>query len=274
VTKLAKKLDIAFELSTISPDKINTAAINKVSENLVEFREKTRAFDRGNSQTSLSLMSLTMLTGHSPYRIIRQIMAEVETRKSALVSAQVGHAKLLEKKEKLIGKDDPVSVSKFRQTTFDIDMLESKVNGAFKDIAILMDAYDNVKAVNNIDDWDEAAFEAEEKNFHVRRGFELMYRNLLECGRPQTATIEYTAQYGIHPQVAFKECQIYLEGVSEMIEKGVVLHSNHLEDFLDEMANKYEVFVDATAERLFGKADFTNTDYMLTLDKKTKHTQQ
>ena len=158
MTKLAKKLDIAFELSTISPDKINTAAINKVSENLVEFREKTRAVDRGNSQTSLSLMSLTMLTGHSPYRIIRQIMAEVETRKSALVSAQVGHAKLLEKKEKLIGKDDPVSVSKFRQTTFDIDMLESKVNGAFKDIAILMDAYDNVKAVNNIDDWDEAAF--------------------------------------------------------------------------------------------------------------------
>ena len=264
---ITKQHEITFSLSTIDPDKINAAAVEKVNNSLAEFAEKTRAFDRGNSQTSLALMSLTMLTGHSPYRIIRQIMAEAEQRKTALSYAQVSHAKLLAKKEKLEKEDNPVSLAKLRECIFNIDLLESKINGAFKDLAILMDTYENVKSVNNIDDWDEVAFEAEEKNFHVRRGFELMYRNILECGRPQTATIEYTAQYGVHPQVAFKECQIYLEGVSEMIEKGIVLHSNHLEDFLDEMANKYEVFVDKTAERLYGKADFTNTDYMLTLVK-------
>ncbi len=266
---VTEKHDITFALSTMAPDKINVAAVEKVNNNLAEFTEKTRAFDRGNSQTSLSLMSLTMLTGHSPYRIIRQIMAEAEQRKTALAHAQVSHAKILAKIEKLEGTDDPVSLAKLRQCMFDVDLLESKINGAFKDLAILMDTYENVKSVNNIEDWDEAAFEAEENKFHVRRGFELMYRNLLQAGRPDAATIEYTAQYGIHPQVAFKECQIYLEGVSEFIEKGVVLHSNHLEEFLDEMANKYKVFVDKTAERLFGKADFTNTDYMLTLDKKT-----
>ena len=266
--ELTRQHDITFSLSAINSENINAAAVEKVNNNLAEFSEKTRAFDRGNSQTSLSLMSLTMLTGHSPYRIIRQIMAEGEQRKTALAHAQVGHAKLLAKREKLEGKDDPVSLAKMRMCNFDIDFLEAKINGSFKDLAILMDAYENVKSANNIDDWDEAAFEAEEKKFHVRRGFELMYRNLLQSGRPDVATIEYTAQYGVHPQVAFKECQLYLEGVSEGIEKGIVLHSNHLEEFLDEMANKYEVFVDKTAERLFGKADFTNTDYMLTLDKK------
>ena len=264
---LITKPDITFSLPAVSSEKINAAAVAKVNEYLPELAEKTRAFDRQNSQTTISLMTLTMMTGHSPYRMMRQIMAEVEKRKMALAEAQVSHAKMLIKIEKLQDKDDPVSMAKFRQKSFALDTMESKVNGSFKDIAIMIDAYENIKAKNGIDDWDEEAFEAEEKKHHVRRGFELMYRNLLDGGRAQTATIEYTAQYGVHPQVALKECSIYLKGVSEAIDEGIVLHSNHLEDFLDEMANKYMVCVDATAERLYGKADFTNTDYMLKLER-------
>lgn len=266
MTDLSLKADITFSLPAISADKINAAAVAKVNKHLPELAEKTRAFDRQNSQTTLSLMTLTMMTGHSPYRMMRQVMAEVEKRKMALAEAQVSHAKLLIKLEKLKGKDDPVSIAKFREGSFSLDMMESKVNGSFKDIATMIDAYENIKAKNDIDDWDEEAFEAEEKKHHVRRGFELMYRNLLDSGRAATSTIEYTAQYGVHPQVALKECSIYLKGVSEAIDEGIVLHANHLEDFLDEMANKYMVCVDATAERLFGKADFTNTDYMLKLE--------
>ena len=267
MTELSKKIDITFSLSAISADKINAAAVAKVNEHLPELAEKTRAFDRQNSQTTISLMTLTMMTGHSPYRMMRQIMAEVEKRKSSLAESQVRHAKMLVKLEKLQDKDDQVSVAKFRAASCGLDMMESKINGSFKDIAIMIDAYENIKAKNGIDDWDEEAFEAEEKKHHVRRGFELMYRNLLESGRAATSTIEYTAQYGVHPQVAIKECSIYLKGVSEAIDEGIVLHSNHLEDFLDEMANKYMVCVDATAERLYGKADFTNTDYMLKLER-------
>ena len=109
---ITKQHEITFSLSTIDPDKINAAAVEKVNNSLAEFAEKTRAFDRGNSQTSLALMSLTMLTGHSPYRIIRQIMAEAEQRKTALSYAQVSHAKLLAKKEKLEKEDNPVSLAK------------------------------------------------------------------------------------------------------------------------------------------------------------------
>lgn len=265
MSNITNKPDITFSLPAISVDKMNAAAIAKVNDCLPEISEKTRAFDRQNSQTTLSLMTLTMMTGQSPYRIMRQIMAEVENRKMALAEAQVSHAELLAKIEELKNKDDPVSIAKFRQNSFALDMMESKVNGSFKDIATMIDAYENIKAKNGIDDWDEEAFEAEEKKHHVRRGFELMYRNLLETGRAATATIEYTAQYGVHPQIALKECSIYLKGVSDAIDKGIVLHSNHLEDFFDEMAEKYKVCADATAERLFGKADFTNTDYMMKL---------
>ena len=44
--------------------------------------------------------------------------------------------------------------------------------------------------------------------------------------------------------------------------KNIVNSKNDLEEFLDEMAEKYYKNADKTAERLFGKADFTVTDYM------------
>ena len=73
----------------VQTNNINTHAVEKVNRFLPELDEKTRAFDRNNSQTTLSMMTLTMMTGQSPYRMMRQIMAEVEKRKGALVEAQV-----------------------------------------------------------------------------------------------------------------------------------------------------------------------------------------
>ena len=95
-----------------------------------------------------------------------------------------------------------------------------------------------------------------------------MYRNLLEGSRAQTATIEYLQQYGVHPQVALTETSGYVQHSAEQIKNGVLLHSNDLEEFLDQMADKYCANVDKTAERLFGKSDFVNTDYMLKLEAK------
>ena len=260
--------EITFSLPAVSADKINAAAVAKVNAYLPELEQKTRAFDRNNSQHTLSLMTLTMLNGQSPYRMMRQVMAEVEKRKMALAEAQVNHAKTLRDIDKLEGDTDPVKVAKLRQKRISLDMLESKINGSFKDIATMIDAYENIKAKNGIDDWDEEAYEREEKRHHVRRGFELMYRNLLDGSRAQTATIEYLQQYGVHPQVALTEVSGYVKYTAERIANNDLMHSNDLEDFLDQMADKYCANVDKTAERLFGKSDFINPEYMLRLEAK------
>lgn len=252
-----------FSLPSMYTSKVNAAAVAKVNEYLPELEQKTKAFDRNNSQHTLSLMTLTMLNGQSPMRMMRQIMAEVEKRKMALSEAQVSHAELLVEIEELEGKSDPVSQAKLRQKLVSLSMLESKINGSFKDIATMIDAYNNIKEKNNIDEWDEETFEREEKRHHVRRGFELMYRNLLDGGRAQTATIEYLQQYGVHPQVALTEVSGYVQYTAKRIAEKDIPHSNDLEDFLDAMANKYCANVDVTAERLFGKSDFTNSEYML-----------
>ena len=258
---------VTFSLPLEASENINQVAAARVAEKLPEIDKATRAFDRNNSQTTLSMMTLTMLNGHSPMRMLRQITAEVEKRKLALSESQVKHAELREEILELEGKDDAVSDAKLRHIRHSLVQMENKINGSIKDIATMIDAYDNIKAKHGIDEWDEVAFEKEEKRHHVRRCFELVYRNLIQGGRASLAAIEYCQQFGVHPQIATAEVTGYIAYVNECIGKQDLMHANHLEEFLDQMADKYFKEVDKTAERLFGKADFVNEDYMLKADK-------
>ena len=260
-TKLVKQETIGF---AIQSNNINEAAVEKVSQYLPELDQKTKAFGSQNSQTTISMMTLTMLGGQSPYRMLRQILAEVEKRKGALSESQVGHAKLIREIEKLKSlTDDPVQAAKYRKACVSIGTLEQKINGSFKDIATLIDAYNNIKETQGIgDEWDESSFEDAEKKHHVRRCFEMMYRNLLDGGRVCTSTIEYMQQFGVHPQICQKEVAGYLAYADDRIEAGEILHANDLEDFLDEMGEKYWKGADKTSERLFGKKNFANKDFM------------
>ena len=260
-TKIVKQETIGF---AIQSNNINEAAVEKVSKYLPELDQKTKAFGSQNTQTTITMMTLTMLGGQSSYRMLRQILAEVEKRKGALSESQVTHAKMMKEIKNLEGQmDDPVQAARYRKACVSITTLENKINGSFKDIAILIDAYNNIKQTKGIsDEWDEESFENEEKKHHVRRCFEMMYRNLLESGRVSTSTIEYMQQFGVHPQVCQKEVQGYLNYTDDRITQGEIPHANDLEEFLDEMGEKYWEGADKTSERLFGKKDFANKDFM------------
>tara|TARA_B100001287_G_scaffold68227_1_gene56014 strand:- start:39 stop:887 length:849 start_codon:yes stop_codon:yes gene_type:complete len=264
-TELKATDPITFGITPVSKSKINPQAVALVNKFLPELDEKTKFFDRNNSQSTLSMMSLTMLNGHSPLRMLRQVLAETEKRKMALAEAQVSHAKSLKQIDKLQEKifldpDNNVLNAKLRAAFVSIEMMESKINGSFKDIATLITAYNNLKENYGIEDWTEEEFEESEKKHHVRRSFELMYRNLMDGGRASTSTIEYMQQYGVHPQVGFVEVQGYIAVVNELISKQQIPHSNHLEEFLDAMAEKYYKEADKTTERVFGKTDITNKE--------------
>ena len=261
---------ITFSLPIESSENINQVAAARVAEKLPEIDKATRAFDRNNSATTLSMMTLTMLNGHSPMRMLRQITAEVEKRKMALSEAQVSHAEKRVEILELEEGDDIVSEAKLKAARHGLTMMEHKINGSIKDIAVLIDSYENIKSNWDIDEWDEEAFEREEKRHHVRRGFELMYRNLMDGGRVSTSTIEYMQQYGVHPQVAMTEVSGYIQVTAQRIKNHDLPHSNDLEEFMDLMADKYYKNADKTAERIFGKSDFLNPEYMLRLEKSEK----
>tara|TARA_Y100001973_G_C5184670_1_gene327045 strand:+ start:1212 stop:2051 length:840 start_codon:yes stop_codon:yes gene_type:complete len=251
---------IGFEIQS---NNINTAAVEKVSQYLPELDNKTKAFGSKNTQTTLTMMTLTMLGGQSAYRMLRQILAEVERRKEALSDSQVSHARLVKEIKKYDGGTDTLQRAKYRRACVSIDILENKINGSFKDLAVLIDAYNNIKETHGIsDEWDEESFEEAEKRHHVRRCFEMMYRNLLNTGKVCVSTIEYMQQFGVHPQICQKEVQGYIAYTDDRIVKGEILHVNDLEDFLDEMGEKYWKGADKTSERIFGKKNITNKDFM------------
>ena len=271
-TELKATDPVTFGITPVSKSKINPQAVALVNEYLPELDEKTKFFDRNNSQSTLAMMSLTMLNGHSPMRMMRQVLAETEKRKMALAEAQVRHGKALRNIEKLQDKlfndpDNNVLSAKLRAAFVSIEMMESKINGSFKDIATLINAYNNLKENHGVEDWSEEEFEESEKRHHVRRGFELMYRNLMDGGRASTATIEYMQQYGVHPQVGLREVQGYIKVVNDMISSKQIPHSNHLEDFLDEMADKYYKETDKTTQRIFGKENIISPEIMSIINK-------
>lgn len=255
-------VDKPIKLMDTLNKKVNAEAVAKVNENLPHLVEKTRYFDRSNSQTTLTMMSLTMLNGQSPFRVARQILAEVESRKTALSETQVSYAELIRDIEDLEGKSDIVSVAKYSSKVIAKSDLEGKINGAIKDIATLANAYQALVEKHSMQSWNEEDFENEEKKHHTRRAFELLYRNLIEIGRAKTSTIEYLTQFGIHVQVALKEVQGYITFVEKQIESGIYPDASSLEDFLDEMAEKYKHCADIASDRLFGSGHLIDSRYM------------
>ena len=244
--------------------KQNKKLVERVKKVLPALDDHTRIFDRKNSQTTLQLMTLTMLGGQSPHRMLRQVTAEVEKRKNALYDAQHTVAKhqeeidVLEEKQSLT----PAERAEVIKLKHVVSQINNKANGALRDIATLADAYENIMSHNNMKDWDEEDFENEEKKHHVRRGFDMLFRNLIEYGRGKEATLEYLQQYGVHCQLAIAEVSGYINLVDGLVKNLKTIDSSHLEDFLDKMRDKYVHNADIVSNRIFGRDGIINKDYM------------
>ena len=259
-------------MELINLKKQNKALVERVKNALPAIDRHTRIFDRKNSQTTIQLMTLTMLGGHSPLRMLRQVTAEVEKRKNALYDAQHNVAKKQEEIDVLEEKQNLTSVEKAEliKLKHDVNQINNKANGSLKDIATLADAYDNIMSNNRIKDWTEEDFENEEKGHHVRRGFEMLYRNLVEYSRAKEATLEYLQQYGVHAQMAITEVSGYITHASNLIKEKRILDATHLENFLDEMKDKYVNNADKISNRLFGRDGIINKAYMEQMNKRNK----
>ena len=187
-----------FLLQTLATPNLNVAAVSKVKECLPAMTAQAKTFGSSNSQSMLTNMTLTMMNGHSPMRMLRQVLAETESRRKTLVSVQVSHAEAVEKVEELssIVNRSNLEEAKYRQAVIRLEDMETSINGAFRDVAVMIDTYENLKEKHGIDEWDEAMFEKEENRHHVRRGFELLYRNIIQMGRVQKLLLNTLCSMG------------------------------------------------------------------------------
>ncbi|WP_035242140.1 hypothetical protein [Desulfobacter vibrioformis] len=238
--------NLLLTLHNITSPKI----IAKINAGMPEIHRATQNFGRQNSQTTGRLMSLTMLTAGSPYRMLRQCLAEIAKRRKALNEVYYD-LKIDEIKATRLSKsDDEIDIIMAEKLKMKIEESRTAIQGALKDIASFIDAYDQIRDANNIrKDWDEVDFEKAETEHHLRTIFQHGYRDVMMNGRLGAGTLEYAEQFGLHPQILLNEAGQYVASVAH-IDSNTRIDSSHFHDWMSVMAEKYKHLPDNAAKQL------------------------
>lgn len=263
----------------------------KLAENMPEINRATQVFGRQNSQATGKLMSLNMIS-QSPYRRLKQCLAKIERKRSALKEnifklrkEKLKIDKLLYQRQKFedqfVVNDASIDHQEieFKIQHINIKLQEKAANisdtnlyieGALKEIGMYQDAYNEIKESYNIPDtWDENDFERCEVEEHVKTAFLHLIRDIEMNGRVNVGTHEYLEQYGVNPHTATKLVQIYLNNIEQMTNEGKYANITVLYDFLDEM---YSTFKDEYkhAMRRIGLKKLISEDYLYLEEKTSK----
>jgi len=263
-TRAVEGMDLIPKFHVFDESKLAT-----IAERMPEINRATRALGRKNTQTTNRLMTLTMLNGISPMRIVRQCLSEIENRRQAIKENRFKIAenyvklnkikyeitkienKLNELAESILKatqNNNTQELDIFEDTRtnllFDLDLKKIKMEklitslhdtmlyleGALKDVASFQASYLQICKNKGIpENWDEKDLEAAEVQHHVQMGFLLLLRDLLTGGRIGMATAEYLQQFGIHPMMASDLTTEYIQNCSGK---------------LAELRNKEEVYLD------------------------------
>ena len=226
--ELAHIQNTLIGMATMTPDKIQ-----KISERMVEMERANNSLGRKNTQTTNQLMTLTMLTD-SPYRRLRQCLAQIERKKNALRESYFNHQKLeLEIKE---WEKEDTELARINIAEAKAGMESSKiyVEGALKEIAIFQEAYEEIRKNNNIPVlWDEEDAELDEIRHHIRQAFRQSHRDMILTGSISQGNAEYLEQYGIHLQTARNYIKRYIDQCEQLISEEAYPSIDHLYKFLD-----------------------------------------
>jgi hypothetical protein len=235
---------IPFERK-ISLENQYTPMLNIIDRGFPEIQRATQLFQKTQSQFMDNMLTVSHIT---PIRNLRQILAEMKNTRLALGEAYYSIEKkkidVEEKRIKLIKSVD--SIEKQR-TNLEIEELEwqiscimENVGGAIRKLTNYSLQYESVMKENNLQDFDELDFEAEEEAYHITKAFE----QGLNAARAHSGFIDegnqiYFSQIGINGTVAQVEVTNYLNLESEML--SLDQEPTHVRqiDFLISMAEKF-----------------------------------
>lgn len=255
LTKVSQSFNTEFE--TMTPEKIT-----KIGEGLAEFHRAIKTSARKNSQNTLQMMTLTMLTD-SPYRRLRQILLQIEKRKTAMEDYYLKHLKSVHLMEKLRSKTGVMNELRLKQMELTIERNKPYIEASLKEIGLLQETYEEIKQANGIrDDWDEEDFENSEIEHHIRQSFRQAHRDVSLTGAISQGNAEYLEQYGIHLQVANKLIRDYIGTCNDMmINENMTPDITHLYKFLDDCVKVFGNEYIKTLEHI-GIKDVTKQNFL------------
>ena len=155
---MANSLALIEELNT-ELAVIDSKKLAKISQRMVEIDRANLTAGKQNTQTTSSLMTLTMLSD-GPYRRLRQVLAQIEKTRNAIEENVFTMRKRKVELRRLRESDDELDIIEADQ--IEHGMLRGKIylEGALKELAMFQETYDEIKRTHNIpDNWDEVDME-------------------------------------------------------------------------------------------------------------------
>ena len=240
------------------PFKIFDESMLKTMEEKMKVHdEKRNSFGRKNSQTTISIMTLQMMNERNPYRLLRQIAAQLEAKRPAV---KEWYFKLLQSRneielwcKKIQNLENKPNLSDQEEYSFNkykIDVFKKMseiqdgmiyIEGALKEIATLQNQYEQICETHSIPiEWGEKEFEQNEIGFHKRRAFVLALRDLQVNGLGNHGTQEYMEQFGINPIQGYKQASDFLKECKIKQDKNIKITEKMRDDWLDKMEEEYK----------------------------------
>ena len=125
-----------------------------------------------------------VLDEESDTRNIRQISAEIKSKRNALAEAFFSYKKHKATYDKHKDSDDPLERIQAEEAMHHSVIMNEAVIGCTKDIEFLKASYDKVMArvISKHGRFDESVFEIEEKRYWIKRGYKQSMRDVRSSG--------------------------------------------------------------------------------------------
>jgi len=178
----------------------NTQLVDKAIENS---RELQNIWNHSHSQWDWKHLNLHY---HSPYKNMRQIGAEINSKKAALNEAKWRQIKNEVKIRQIEEKLEKGNLEYWKEVKLKIKLTQQKegmaegmlyIEGAMKDILALNDLYEQLK--NKVSDFSENDYEQEESKNHLKRSIVQCIRDVRQSGSITKGEQEYLEQIGVNP---------------------------------------------------------------------------
>jgi len=219
---------------------ISEEGLQKICDRLPELHRGRSIIGRRNSQTTATLMTMTMIAD-SPYRQMKQCLSQISSKRSALIEAHFNTKKDKVKIERWEKTGDALDAVEAEQARVNMVEFKSTAENAMKEIGMYQDIYEQIRISHNIPvDWDEEDYESQEITHALRMGFRQAIQNLISSGRIAISTVEYWEQFGVHPLVGEKLTREYLASVDAEIKEGKLPSVVSMHKFLDQMVETFK----------------------------------
>ena len=224
----------------------NTQKVDYALQNVGELQN---IWNHSHSQWTWRHLNLSY---HAPYKNMRQIAAEVSSKKSALNEAKWRHVenemKLRKYEDELRKGQEAGTLDYWREVELKIKITKLQeglaegmkyIEGAMKDVLTLNELYEQLK--EKVSGFSEADIEKDETKTHLKRALVQCIRDVRQYGSISKGEQEYIEQIGVNPMKLQGLLKKYVESEANSDSWDISGLYEFVDKLADELTDVYKV---------------------------------